>query len=48
MDQVRDRIRRLGLALRTEEAYCGWIVRFIRSNGMRHPREMGVPRSRRF
>lgn len=48
MDQVRDRIRRLGLALRTEEAYCGWIVRFIRSNGMRHPREMGAPEVEAF
>lgn len=48
MDQVRDRIRRLGLALRTEEAYCGWIVRFIRSNGMRHPRVMGAPEVEAF
>jgi integrase len=29
--------------VRTEEAYCGWIVRFICSNRMRHPREMGAP-----
>ena len=48
MDQVRDRLRRLGMAKRTEEAYCGWIVRFIRSHGMRHPREMGAPEVEAF
>lgn len=42
LDQVRDRIRRLGMALRTEEAYVGWIRRFILANGKRHPREMGA------
>jgi integron integrase len=48
MDQVRDRIRRLGLARRTEDAYCGWIVRFIRAQGMRHPRDMGAPEVEAF
>jgi integron integrase len=42
MDQVRERIRRLGLARRTEDTYCGWIRRFILENGKRHPREMGA------
>lgn len=41
LDQVRDRIRRLGFAKRTEDAYVGWIRRFILANGKRHPREMG-------
>lgn len=41
MDQVRGRIRRFGLALRTEEAHCGWIRRFILYHGKRHPRDMG-------
>jgi len=27
-------------SLRTEQAYLGWIRRFTRSNGRRHPREM--------
>lgn len=48
MDQVRDRIRRLGLARRTEVAYCGWIARFIRAQGMRHPRDMGAPEVEAF
>jgi len=29
------------MARRTEEAYVAWIVRFIRANGRRHPRELG-------
>jgi len=42
LDQVRQRIRRLGLAWRTEDTYCGWIRRFILENGKRHSREMGA------
>lgn len=38
---TRNRIRRLGLALRTEEAYLGWIVRYLERNGRRHPANMG-------
>lgn len=48
LDQVSDRIRRLGMAKRTEEAYLGWIRRFILANGKRHPREMGAPEVERF
>lgn len=42
LDQVRMRIRRLGLSIRTEEAYVGWIRRFVLATGKRHPREMGA------
>jgi integron integrase len=42
LDEVRARIRRLGLSLRTEEAYVGWMRRFILANGKQHPRNMGV------
>ena len=35
-------MRRLGLSLRTEEAYVGWVRRFILASGKRHPREMGA------
>ena len=38
---VRNRLRRLGLARRTEEAYVGWIRRYVAANGRRHPAEMG-------
>ncbi len=41
LQATRDRLRRLGLAKRTEEAYVGWIRRFVKSNRGRHPREMG-------
>ena len=42
MDCVRARIRYRHYSLRTEEAYVGWIRRFIRFHGRRHPREMGA------
>ncbi len=42
LEVLRARVRRLGLAARTEEAYVGWVRRFIRANGGRHPREMGA------
>ncbi len=41
LDQVRAKIRRLGMAIRTEEAYVGWIRRFILANGKRHPAVLG-------
>lgn len=42
LDELRARVRRLGLSLRTEEAYVGWVRRFILANGKRHPRDMGA------
>lgn len=41
VEQMRGRIRRLGLARRTEDAYIAWVVRFIRASGRRHPKELG-------
>lgn len=41
LEGVRARIRRLGLAKRTEWAYVGWMRRFVLANGRRHPRVMG-------
>ena len=35
------RVRRL--SLRTEQAYCSWIRRFILFHGKRHPSELGEP-----
>jgi len=48
LDRVRARMRRLGMARRSEDAYVGWIRRFILANGKRHPIEMGPGKSRRF
>lgn len=42
LDQLRARVRRLGLSIRTEEAYAGWVRRFVLANGKRHPRDMGA------
>ena len=48
LEQVRARIRRLGMARRTEEAYVGWIRRFILANGKQHPERMGAAEIERF
>ncbi len=41
LDQVRDKLRKLHYSPRTEEAYIGWIKRFIWFHNKRHPRDMG-------
>lgn len=48
LDQVRERMRRLGMARRSEEAYVGWIRRFILAQGKRHPRDMGAAEVEHF
>ena len=40
-DQIRDRIRTLHYSIRTEQAYLGWIRRYILFHHKRHPSEMG-------
>lgn len=42
LDQVRAAIRTRHYSLRTEEAYCHWIKRFILFHGKRHPIDMGA------
>ena len=41
IELLRDRMRRLGMAKRTEEAYEGWVRRFVHWCGLRHPRDCG-------
>ncbi|HKZ09691.1 MAG TPA: integron integrase [Rhodanobacteraceae bacterium] len=41
LEQVRDRLRVKHYSLRTEQAYVGWIRRYILANGRRHPRDLG-------
>ncbi|MCP1374188.1 integron integrase [Dyella lutea] len=48
LDQVRDRMRRLHMARRSEEVYVGWVRRFILANGKRHPRDLGATEIERF
>ena len=48
LDQVRDRLRLKHYSLRTEQAYVGWIKRYIIFHGKRHPSEMGKPELETF
>lgn len=41
LDQVVARLRARHYSLRTEQAYVGWIKRYILFHGKRHPRGMG-------
>ncbi len=48
LDTLRERVRRLGLSIRTETTYVDWARRFILANGKRHPRDMGAVEVERF
>ena len=48
LEQVRRRIRRVGLSIRTEDVYVAWIRRYILANDKRHPRDMGAYEIERF
>jgi len=43
LDQLRAACRVRHYSIRTEEAYAGWVVRYIKFHGLRHPREMAAP-----
>ena len=43
LDQVRDALRRGHYSRRTEEAYIGWIRRFILFHDKTHPAQMAEP-----
>ena len=42
LDQVRDAVRVRHYSYRTEQAYVGWIRRYVLFHGKRHPAEMGA------
>ena len=42
LEKVRECLRVRHYSLRTEEAYLGWIKRFVWFHGKRHPRDMGA------
>lgn len=48
LDLVRTRLRTLHYSKRTEQAYIGWLVRFIRFHDMQHPSTLGGPDVERF
>jgi Phage integrase, N-terminal SAM-like domain len=48
LDRVRAAIRLRHYSPRTEDAYVGWVRRFILFHGVRHPAEMGAAEINRF
>ena len=48
LDRVREVLRLKHYSIRTEEAYTGWITRYILFHGKRHPKDMGVPEIEAF
>lgn len=48
MDQVHGRLRVLHHALRTEQSYVDWILRFIRFHGKKRPAGMGAEETEAF
>ena len=45
---VRDRIRVRHYSIRTEQAYCDWIRRYVLFHRKRHPADMGAPEVEAF
>jgi integron integrase len=43
LDQLRQVIRTKHYSIRTEQAYCEWVRRFILFHGKRHPSDMAEP-----
>lgn len=43
LTRVKGHMRARHLSPRTERSYTGWIIRYIRYHGMRHPSELGEP-----
>ena len=48
MDQVRETLRFYHYAYSTEKSYVQWILRYIRFNDRRHPKDMGKVEIERF
>ena len=48
LTQLKRAIRARRYSPRTEEAYCGWVRRFVRHHGMRHPEELGPKHVNQF
>ena len=48
LDQVRNKVRLKHYSIRTEQTYVGWIKRFVRFHGLRHPATMGADEVRQY
>lgn len=46
--RFRETCRSRHLSIHTEKAYRGWIIRYVRFHGTRHPRELGIPHIQQF
>ena len=43
LDRAKEILRRKHYSIRTEEAYIGWMARYIHFHHKRHPKDMGAP-----
>jgi len=48
LDLAREVLRRKHYSIRTEQAYIGWMARYIHFHHKRHPKDMGVPEIEAF
>lgn len=48
LHSLRSNLRLRHFSPRTEEAYAGWVGRFVRFHGLRHPRDLGVQEIKTF
>jgi len=48
LDRMRARMRARHLSRRTEDAYIGWVLRFLRFHGLRHPSTLGATEATAF
>jgi integrase len=48
LDRLRQAMRTRHLSLRSEEAYTGWVRRYVLFHGKRHPDAMGAPEINAF
>ena len=48
LPSLRECIRVRHYSLNTEQAYVGWVRRFVHFHGLRHPHELGGPEVEAF
>ena len=48
LTRMREALRSRRYSRRTEQAYCGWVKRFIVFHNLRHPEEMAEPEINAF
>ena len=46
--RMREHLRRKNYSIRTEQAYCQWVVRYVRYHNLRHPEQMGAEEVAQF